>query len=184
MSFLTCKTYCLKAFINFFCLHAIFWHRTSLIRSLRTECFFSLRQTFQSSYWFSTKYLYFEPHCNIFAFFLCVCFRIFPFLLNICALLCTCCYLPFFVDHQYCGRAHISSYRWTIRDSSFCVYKFCIIFHKSDILKKSFHSHNEEFERKETFSSITCFQKIVFFILQKLRFLEINFSGGKTSCRD
>ena len=45
--------------------------------------FLRLRQTFPISYCFSPKYLYFEPHCNIFALF----WPLWIFvLLNICAL--------------------------------------------------------------------------------------------------
>ena len=40
ISHLTCKTYSLKALINFFCWHPIFWRRSSLIESHGTELFF------------------------------------------------------------------------------------------------------------------------------------------------
>ena len=122
ISHLTCKTYSLKALINFFCWHPIFWRRSSLIESHGTELFFfvcgrlsQFRTDFHRSIYILSRtatYLHFFD------------------LLNICALEYLCS--SFFFGHQYCMRArHISLCRETIRAPSFCVCKLYYNFYKS-----------------------------------------------------
>ena len=135
---MTCKTHSWKAFIDFFCWHPIFWHRSSLIRSHMhgTELFFFLAADFPKFVLIFTGAFIFWAALQHICIFLCVCFSI-----NICALLYTFIVLfASFLGHQYCTRAHhISLYRETIHVPSFCVSKLYCNFYKS---RRTYFSKN------------------------------------------
>ena len=71
---MTCKTYSLKAFIDFFCWHPIFWRRSSLIGSHRTELFFFLAADFPNFVLIFTEVFIFWAALQHIYTFLCVSF--------------------------------------------------------------------------------------------------------------
>ena len=112
---MTCKTYFLKAFIDFFCWHPIFWSRSSLIRSHRTELSFFLAADFPNFVLIFTEVFIFWAALQ-----------------HICTFLTSCMFVLLNICHQYCMRArHISLCRETIRAPSFCVCKLYYNFYKS-----------------------------------------------------